>query len=482
MGYNDPRPYTRSIAPRPVASFGGTGLQKKLRRVPWEEQQIDQFSGSGMADKLAGKVIAPSITNPSDTGAKGGFDMGKVASGVDNLTPYISNVVNALRKPPKPIMGKQIDRVKLGRVSNAQELNDVDSGTRSANMEADRSVDGQTAAAIKGANLAQGFNAKSRSNAQNAQINTGIANSEAQMNLNVDAQNAAKQDQYNQDKVGYQMAFQREQSQNLANFADKRMAQINAQDARELDEKKFNVLSQVYTNGIVRRATARAAGKDEADVTADDAADVMNFAKKAFGGKLRKIGAMYDSPMVKESEAMFATGGKLGDGPGAKPGTYQSQGEIDAANLEAKRFSMARNYANPQEAYVARKVGDPKVQYTNLATGKPYQGEYSKIPSSMIKQLPDDVTKLEWDPSYNQPYYKDGETMNYVDTKWWNHPRFTQSKEAQASTQQVLAQRAGQPIAKHQLGGPLVSFPKMRGKLRKIMATGGSLNSDPKFR
>lgn len=153
-----------------------------------------------------------------------------------------------------------------------------------------------------------------------------------------------------------------------------------------------------------------------------------------------------------KNSGYFAMGGPLTEDP-TKPQVYTTPVAVEKANLFAKDFSARRNYVNPGDARVADKVGDPVVQFRDLSTNKPYDGRYSKIPSSMIKPLPDDIKELQWSSEWNQPYYKDGDTMNYVDTKWWNHPRFTTSR---AQQQQVFdARTTGQPMAQKAMGGAM---------------------------
>jgi hypothetical protein len=47
-----------------------------------------------------------------------------------------------------------------------------------------------------------------------------------------------------------------------------------------------------------------------------------------------------------------------------------------------------------------------------------------QMPQSMIKPLPDDVDEIYYDKDWNQPYYKDGNDIVYVDKKYYNSPRF----------------------------------------------------------
>lgn len=129
---------------------------------------------------------------------------------------------------------------------------------------------------------------------------------------------------------------------------------------------------------------------------------------------------------------------QLNNGDPKKKEVYQTQSEIDKDDAFAVDFSKRRNYVNPTMAHVGRKIGDEKVKFIDMATGQPYDGRYSKMPQNMIKPLPDWVTELQWDKQWNQPYYLDNGDMNYVDTHWYNDPRFIKSRQEQ---NQIIAMR-----------------------------------------
>jgi hypothetical protein len=126
----------------------------------------------------------------------------------------------------------------------------------------------------------------------------------------------------------------------------------------------------------------------------------------------------------RQNGGKYQTGGSSYLNTKLPVATYKDWNEVNAANIEARRFSKDHNLLYANDAYVAKKPGDPVVQYTDMATGLPYDGRYGRIPQSMIKPLPDWVEKLEWDKRWNQPYYKDGEDMIFVDKKHYNSPRF----------------------------------------------------------
>jgi hypothetical protein len=62
---------------------------------------------------------------------------------------------------------------------------------------------------------------------------------------------------------------------------------------------------------------------------------------------------------------------------GLIPPVYQSQAQVDAANRFAQDFAARKNpngVVSPQDVYVAKRPGDPQVQFIDSRTQMPYQG------------------------------------------------------------------------------------------------------------
>lgn len=86
-----------------------------------------------------------------------------------------------------------------------------------------------------------------------------------------------------------------------------------------------------------------------------------------------------------KSSGYFALGGTIGDpnnpgtGGSAVREVYRTQAEVDADNAMAKRFAgkYPGGVINPEDVYVAKKPGDPKVQFLT-PEGKPYVGPKTK--------------------------------------------------------------------------------------------------------
>ena len=130
----------------------------------------------------------------------------------------------------------------------------------------------------------------------------------------------------------------------------------------------------------------------------------------------------FNNPILRNIIAGDAKG-LIGDDPKLKGReVYKTKAEVDAANAEARRFSKAHNTLYANDAYVAKNVGDPVVQYRTL-DGKSYVPQ--QMPKSWIKNtVPDWVTEIRMDDEWTQPYYKDGNDIVFVDKKFFNHPKF----------------------------------------------------------
>lgn len=122
-----------------------------------------------------------------------------------------------------------------------------------------------------------------------------------------------------------------------------------------------------------------------------------------------------------------------------------------AANMEAKRFSVAHGLVPGENAYV-----DKVPQYVNF-TGKVVPPNQSYSPNSSVQSfVPPEITDLEWDASKNLPYYLDPHTGDLVYTKQENFysPRF---KKSQSMQDQTLLQRS---VAVKKKGGKILKAQK----------------------
>lgn len=122
-----------------------------------------------------------------------------------------------------------------------------------------------------------------------------------------------------------------------------------------------------------------------------------------------------------------AEGGEVDPKP--KPTVYKTQAEVDAANMQAKEFGARHPYSstliNPEDNWVARKPGDPVVQYETIGT--PSKGP--KLYKAM--DIPSYVKADDIQTDGNNFYwYVDPQQGNSiaVDPSVVNTPRFRKQK------------------------------------------------------
>lgn len=226
--------------------------------------------------------------------------------------PYASNIANAFRRPPMPAAPATINPVTLSRVDLSDARNRIARSVRGQNLNADRSLNPQAAAAVRNANLAKEIEGTSQVSEQEAFLNSRQQAEQAGMNLNVESMNAQAQNNYHNEILQRNIAGQREQSGNLANAADKAIAQQNEQRKEQLDLKKINVLSQMWKNsGVYDRMMKKMKDQGMSDPTG--ILDQMDPTK------------VYGGPIMTSGDGLtFAFGGP-GPGPGSGP-------EINMAN------------------------------------------------------------------------------------------------------------------------------------------------------
>lgn len=189
---------------------------------------------------------------------------------VTDVVPYLSNISAAFQRPPEVPVPETITPVSLQRYSFDKERRDIDKAVRAADLGAESGLSaGSTIAAVKASNLARKLGAYSNLAKQEADINTQIANQEAMTNLGVGQQNTALWNQYRQQGAERAMAYQTQQSENLANAADKFIAQRTAKRQAELDKEKWKIYSPLFERGLLERTQTKWTG--------------------AHGGKMKKL-------------------------------------------------------------------------------------------------------------------------------------------------------------------------------------------------
>lgn len=176
------------------------------------------------------------------------------SEGVADVTPYVSNIVGLFRNAPNPPTpeAEQLMRPSLVRYDSARA--GVDRATVASNRAASRYLSGQAAGAVQAANLATQLGSYSDIAQSEANANAQIRNTVGAQNSQIAARNTERANQYQQDVLARNIAQQRESSENLANFADKAIQTRARKDQMKLDREKFDLLSRMYTSGVLERS------------------------------------------------------------------------------------------------------------------------------------------------------------------------------------------------------------------------------------
>lgn len=201
-----------------------------------------------------------------------------------DLLPYASNIINSFRKPPLPKNRSAVPLSISPRIKLDARREQIANQIRTANASADRGLDENTAAAVKRSNQAGQLRELSNVAENEANINAQIASGDAQLNSRINMYNASKTDEFNDMLTERELAQTRFSQQNLADVADKYMAQQQQRDAANLDMKKYGVLKTLWSKSGVNERV-----EDQVKKTMKD----MGYAK---GGRLK----------------MYAGGGQFG--------------------------------------------------------------------------------------------------------------------------------------------------------------------------
>lgn len=167
--------------------------------------------------------------------------------------PFISNIVNSFRKPPKPKQPNMDNQIALKRVNLDNDRAVVERGIRGANLEADVNLSENTAAAVKSNNLATQFNQMSAINQSERNQNVAIDNQTEMINAQIRASNNAKRDGYDASVIERKVAMQTQASANLANAGDKLVGIQNERVKRDLELKKEAILMRTDYRGVLAR-------------------------------------------------------------------------------------------------------------------------------------------------------------------------------------------------------------------------------------
>lgn len=299
--------------PRTLKDWGGVGSFKNgttpsssspKEEFPYPDAKMPQI-GKGL--KVGGSKINPnyfdetmdkSKTNPTVQNAPN-VDVAAEKTGSDKLKdflPYASNFLNMFRKAPgvpKPTMNGM---VTMNKVNMDNDRYAVEQGYRDATRQTNQNLNENTAASVRGSMMAQRINSLSGINQNERNTNIDISNKENMVNNQIEQGNNAKMDGYNQQVMERNMAQQRFNSENFANFSDKAIQIGNERNRynvllqnenakRDLDLKKFGITAHMFNkNGKVAENTVAQLNEEGIETPAVP----TKLGKNKYGGFMKK--------------------------------------------------------------------------------------------------------------------------------------------------------------------------------------------------
>jgi hypothetical protein len=153
---------------------------------------------------------------------------------------------------------------------------------------------------------------------------------------------------------------------------------------------------------------------------------------------------------------------------------YKTQADVDAANQIAKNLALKKGLISGEDTYVARKPGDPVVQYSNF-DGTPYTAPPTK-PLPMTVPAGADLQSADGTYWYTDPVT--GDVVD-VDPAVANTPRFRRTPEqvaADAAVRTALLNSKSMPTTMRMKGGRLQRGGQMydqrqRDEMRDYLST-----------
>jgi hypothetical protein len=200
--------------------------------------------------------------------------------------PYASNIINSFRKIPQATPPTLIDRPAPANISLENSRVDIGRAVRGQNLNADRTLDANTAAAVRMGSMAQGMTALNGVNTAEANQNASARQQASQLGAGIDIRNSMLVDAYHNNQTEGQVAQTRNQAANLANAADKFIEQQNNDNRMKLDGQKYRLLVQQFGESGVSGRLLTGAGMELDPKTG---LPIDKPVKQAMGGKLKKV-------------------------------------------------------------------------------------------------------------------------------------------------------------------------------------------------
>jgi len=276
----------------------GKGLmrRRKLMADGGEPPEDAGFTvGPGVSKYNWANPEIPAVSGTAPSPSHQGIDINNISNAI---LPFASNIVNGFRRPPMPATPELIRPVTLSKIRLDASRNQVRNAARAQDINADKTLDEQSAAAVRSSNLAKTLNQEGQINEQEGFLNARQRAEAAGMNLNVDSMNTAAINRQRDQQVERGLAIQREQSQNLANASDKVIGIQNERNKAKLDLQKLNTLSEMWKDsGVYNRLRNRMREEGKKDPTGvmgqmswlGDYMDEEPTQKHAFGGPVSPL-------------------------------------------------------------------------------------------------------------------------------------------------------------------------------------------------
>jgi hypothetical protein len=233
----------------PSQEGGWMGSMADLQPEGSTKVQLDN-PHANYTNNMAGMVG----NGPGPTPAKK-FDFSQVGQNAGKFLPYISNVVNAFRRLPKPIKPELEANMSADLVNYDNDRVEMDKQFAGLNKGAQAS---SANPAFANANRAAAFGKVLDTKAKIAQMerntNAQIKNNTREANSRINARNTERNNSYNESLVARTIAQQQHNAQNLANFSDK--VQLEKRDKAEmaLERDRLDIIPRVYNDtGVVDR-------------------------------------------------------------------------------------------------------------------------------------------------------------------------------------------------------------------------------------
>lgn len=183
----------------------------------------------------------------------------KQFKGLGDMIPYVSNLYAMNQKPaaiPHPFTEQG---VHLQRVNFNNDRYEAAKDYRGTMLNADQTLDGNSAIAVKAYGLAQKFKQTSSINQAERNQNSQISNQETVYNQGVNTRNLQRVYDTNVANMDRQNRIMSANMANVANASDKYIAQQDEQAKADLEERALNIYASNDPYGTYARLKAKGA-------------------------------------------------------------------------------------------------------------------------------------------------------------------------------------------------------------------------------